>query len=113
MLGQATLQPVGICSMSQYDAEVLRLEIGIVLRSEARSRGLAREALVGLMNRIFAVSPVREIWVQFSAHCPAVERLNIRVGFTPCAGGIQDEGSLLKRVWSTHRSPWYVKQVNR
>lgn len=112
MLEQATLQPVGICGTSQYDTEGRRLEVGILLTPEARRRGFAREALTALLERIFAMSSVQEIYVRFSARCPAVERLNIRVGFTPCAGDVQEEGPLSKRVWSVRRSSWYVKQVS-
>jgi RimJ/RimL family protein N-acetyltransferase len=111
MLDKATLLPVGICGTSQYDADALRVEVGIVLRPEARARGFAREALTALMKRIFAVSPIQEICVRFSAQCPAVERLNIRVGFVPCADEVQGEGLWSKRVWSVHRSSWYVNEA--
>jgi len=108
MLDKATLQPVGICGTSRYDADALRVEVGIVLRPEARAKGFAREALTALMKRIFAVSPIQEICVRFSAQCPAVERLNIRVGFVPCVDEVQVEGLWSKRVWSAHRSSWYA-----
>jgi RimJ/RimL family protein N-acetyltransferase len=111
MLDKDTLRPVGICGTSRYDADALRVEVGIILRSEARARGVAREALTALMKRIFAVSSVQEICVRFSAQCPAVLRLNIRVGFLPCADEVQDEGHLSKRVWSVHRSSWYVNEA--
>jgi RimJ/RimL family protein N-acetyltransferase len=110
VLEKATCQPVGICGTSQHDVDALRLEVGILLTSEARGRGFAREALTVLMKEIFAMSPVQEICVRFSAQCPAVERLNIRIGFTPCADEVQGEGLMAKRVWSVHRSPWYVDQ---
>lgn len=106
MLDKATLQPVGICGTSQRDGEALRLEVGIILKREARSRGFAQNALTALIRRIFALSPIEEIYVRFSAQCPAVERLNIRVGFVPCAEEITEDGLWSKRVWSVHRSSW-------
>nr|WP_255488470.1 GNAT family N-acetyltransferase [Rhodanobacter sp. MP1X3] len=111
VLERATRQPVGICGTSQHDVDALRLEVGILLRLEARGRGLAHEALMALMKRIFAMSPIQEICVRFSAECPAVERLNIRIGFTPCADEVPGEGLMSKRVWSVHRSPWYADQT--
>jgi RimJ/RimL family protein N-acetyltransferase len=111
MLEKATLQPVGICGTSQRDGDALRLEVGIILKREARSRGFARETLTALIKRIFALSPIEEIYVRFSAQCPAVERLNIRVGFVPCANEITEDGLWSKRVWSVHRSSWCTDQA--
>jgi RimJ/RimL family protein N-acetyltransferase len=111
MLERVTQRPIGICGTSNYDAETLRLEVGIVLKAVARSRGLAREALVGLINKVFAMSSVREIYVRFSAHNVAMERTSVRVGFTPCADAIQEQGLLSERIWSVHRSSWRVKRV--
>jgi RimJ/RimL family protein N-acetyltransferase len=111
MVDKGTLRPMGICGTSHYDADALRVEVGIVLRPEARGRGIAREALTALMRRIFAVAPIQEIYVRFSAQCQAVERLNIRMGFVPCADEVRGEGSLSKRVWSVHRSSWYVNEA--
>jgi RimJ/RimL family protein N-acetyltransferase len=111
ILEKATLQPLGICGTSLHDGGALRLEVGIVLRPQAQSRGFAREALAALMKRIFAMSPIEEIYVRFSAQCPAVERLNIHLGFTPCATEVTEEGLFPKRVWSVHRSSWRTNQA--
>lgn len=108
ILEKVTLQPLGICGVPQFDAGAIRLEVGILLRAEARSQGFAKEALTALVKRIFAVLPVDEIAVQFSAECPAVERLNISVGFVSCADVAEEEGLLPKRHWSVHRSSWRV-----
>jgi len=111
IVDKVTLQPLGICGTSQYGTDALRLEVGIVLKSEARSRGLAKEALTGLVNKIFALSPIEEICVQFSGLSPAAERLNSRMGFAPCADAVQGEGVLSKRVCSIQRSSWCVNQA--
>jgi RimJ/RimL family protein N-acetyltransferase len=111
ILEKATRQPVGICGTSQYDVDALRVEVGIVLTPEARARGFAREALTALMKGIFSMSPVDEIRVRFSTQCPAVERLNITVGFRPCADELGEEGALLKRIWSVHRSSWFAVEI--
>jgi RimJ/RimL family protein N-acetyltransferase len=111
ILDKATLQAVGICGTSQYDADALRLEVGMVLKPEARAQGVAREALTALMKRIFVVSPVNEIWAQFSAENLAARQLVVSIGFTPCADEGQREGVLSKHVYSAHRSSWYVNQA--
>jgi RimJ/RimL family protein N-acetyltransferase len=112
ILSKATLQPVGICGTAQYGTDALRLEIGIVLKSEARSKGLAEEVLTALMNRIFALTPIEEICVQFSGLSPAAERLNGRMGFAPCIDAPQGEGALSKRICSIHRSSWCANRTN-
>lgn len=112
MLEKTTLRPVGICGTSQYDAEALRLEVGIVLRPEAISLGFAREALTALLKRIFAMSKVDEIWVECSMLYPAVERMVSAVGFVPCKDVGKKEDLLSKREWSLRRSSWYVDQAN-
>jgi RimJ/RimL family protein N-acetyltransferase len=108
ILDKATLEPVGICGTSQYDAEALRVEVGIVLRPEASSLGFAREALTALMKQIFAVSLVDEIWVECSMLYPAVERMVSAVGFRLCDSRAKERGFLSKCVWSVHRSSWCV-----
>lgn len=104
ILENESQQPVGICGTSQYDADALRVEVGIVLRPEARARGFAREALTALVKRIFAGWLVDEIWVQCSTEYPAVERMVFSVGFIPRTEIAEEQGLLPKRIWSMHRS---------
>jgi len=106
ILDKATLQAVGICGTSQYDADALRLEVGMVLKPEARARGVAREALAALMKRIFVVSPVSEIWARFSTENLTAKQLVVSLGFTLCADEVQGERGLSKQVCSVHRSSW-------
>lgn len=105
-----TLQSVGICGTSNYDAAALRLEVGIVLKLEAGARGLGREVLRGLVEKIFGVSQIAEIWVKCSTLHSAAERMISAVGFNPCGNEIETTGELSKRVWSVGRSSWCVDQ---
>ena len=111
MLDKATWQPLGICGTSHYDVAARRLEVGLVLRREARAQGFAREALAALMERIFAVSPVIEIEVKFSAENRAAERGSIGLGFMPCADDAKEPGLLSERRWLVHRSSWYATKT--
>jgi RimJ/RimL family protein N-acetyltransferase len=111
ILEKETLWPVGICGTSQYDADALRVEVGIVLGPKGRVRGFGREALAALMRKIFAEWLVDEIWVQCSTEYPAVERMILSIGFTPSSEIAEEKFSLSKRVWSVRRSSWYVNQA--
>lgn len=111
ILEKISLQPLGICGMPQFDASIIRQEVGILLKGEARSRGLAQEGLAALMQRIFAVLPTQEIYVRFSAQSAVTERLNIRMGFTPCADVSGGKGVMPTRIWSVHRSSWYAMET--
>jgi hypothetical protein len=62
-IAPVTLQAVGICSASQYDAEAPRLEVGMLLKPEAR--GELRGGAYGFDQTNLVVSPGNEIWRGF------------------------------------------------
>jgi len=111
MLDKATRQPLGICGTSHYDVAELRLEVGLVLKREARAQGFAREAIAALMEHIFAASSVDEIEVKFSAENRAAERGGIGLGFMPCADDADEPGLSSERRWSVYRSSWYATKT--
>lgn len=104
---------LGICGVSCFDVAARRLEVGILLTVEARSQGFAREGLAALMRRLFDVTWVDELWVRFSPECAAVRRLNISLGFAPCAVAEYEvtHASRGKHVWSVHRSSWCIQRA--
>ena len=104
MLRKPSQRPLGICGVSDFDAAARRLEVGILLTAEARSQGVAREGLTALMNRLFEVLPVSELWARFSAGHPAAERLVASVGFAPCIEVEVGKGPVPRRIWSVQRS---------
>lgn len=106
ILDKATRCPLGICAIAQFDATMTRAEVGIMLKSDARSRGYAREGLGGLVKRTFSVFPVSEIWVECSARNLVVEHLFSSSGFTLCGEITIDTEDLSQRIWSAHRSSW-------
>ncbi len=101
---KATQQTLGICAIVQFDADMRRAEVGIMLKSEARCRGLAREGLGRLVKETWRLFPVDEIWVECSALNPVVERMVSSIGFRLVDGSAS--GPLSKRTWSIHRSSW-------
>jgi Acetyltransferases, including N-acetylases of ribosomal proteins len=96
-------RPLGICGMPQFSLDSSRMELGIVLNMEARSRGVAREGLAALMKMTFALLPVKELWAQFSGAHPAGERVALSLGFRSCADAVVAAGDFPKREWSIHR----------
>jgi RimJ/RimL family protein N-acetyltransferase len=106
ILEKATQYPVGICAAMQLDTSATRAEVGIMLKSDACSKGYAREGLGGLVRQAFLLFPVEKIWVQCSALNPLVERMVCAVGFALDDPVAKETGSLLQRIWSIHRSSW-------
>jgi hypothetical protein len=75
---------------------------------EARAQGYAKEAFVGLIQRVFAELPVERLWVQFSDDHVAVQRGVISVGFTRCREAGLEAGPQQLNVWSVSRASWVV-----
>jgi RimJ/RimL family protein N-acetyltransferase len=104
ILEQATGRSLGICAITKFDADMSRAEVGIMLKSDARSRGYAREGLGGLVKQAFRWFKANEIFVECSALNAVVERMVSSIGFMLCDHGEVDAGPLSRRVWSIHRS---------
>lgn len=97
-------QAFGICGVSDFAAGAKRLEVGILLTAEARSRGIALEALAALVQRMFDVLSVDEIWLQCCGEYPAIERLAIRVGMALDTQIAEQRDLSSKRIWSVCRA---------
>ena len=110
ILDKASQLPLGICGVPQFDADAVWQEVGLVLTRQARSRGIAREGLAALVDRIFVASSVLEVCAQFSTANRTARQLVVAVGFNPC-----DEvaTSSSKQRWSIHRSSWRGVQSNQ
>ncbi len=109
MTDRLSLQSLGICGMSRFEPGTARVEVGILLRPAAQSRGLAAEALAALLRKVFAVLPVDEIRMRCDAQNRAIERLGVGLGFVvrATAGG---HGFSSRRIWSVQRSSWNLAE---
>ncbi|MDR3389439.1 MAG: GNAT family N-acetyltransferase [Rudaea sp.] len=107
VLDKATQLPVGICGVPAFDATASRLEVGMMLRRQARTRGLAREGLEALVRKLFSVLSVGEIWVEYSPEHSAAGGLVRSMGFSPRAEPVTAGESLGKCIWSACRETWY------
>ena len=112
VLQRGTLRRIGICAAVRIDEQAARAEVGVMLKSDARGQGFARESLNGMVHNTFRAHPVETIWVQCSALNPVVERMVRSIGFVldEAAAGA---GPLLQRTWSVRRLSWcFVDTTN-
>lgn len=106
LLDKASNQALGICGLPQFDTAAIRLEVGLVLTKSARSRGVAREGVVAMVNRIFIASSADEVWAQLSRENLAAQRVLVAAGFSACDEVLSGQEVSPKRAWSIHRSCW-------
>jgi|SRR6185312_8668559 len=107
MLDKTSLQPLGICGVPRLDASAIGLEVGLVLTAPARSRGIAREGLVALVNSIFAATAVEEVWARLAKENLAAQQVAAAIGFKACDEVLSGQELSSKRRWSVHRSSWH------
>lgn len=113
ILEKATQTPLGVCGTSHYDPVAMRLEVGIVLSSEGRRLGIAREALTALVGFAFEELMVDEVYACFAVGNKPARNLVARLGFRPSRAG--RVGGKLEEVveceWSVHRSAWCIREM--
>ena len=103
---KTTQQAIGLCAIQPFDADTQKVEIGMMLRPEARKQGYATEGLTALVTMAFLALPTDAVWVQYSPEHTSAERLVISVGFERCAEGEIGTVRGAKCVWSVDRSSW-------
>lgn len=106
VMEKPSLRDVGICSLQNYDPQRRSVQAGVMFVASAREQGYAKEAFVGLIQRVFAELPVDRLWVQFSDEHVAVQRGVISVGFTRCREVGLEAGPQQRSVWSVCRDGW-------
>jgi RimJ/RimL family protein N-acetyltransferase len=104
VMEKPSLADVGICSLQNYDPSRRSVQAGVMFLPDARAQGYAKEAFVGLIQRVFAELPMDRLWVQFSDEHVAVQRGVISVGFTRCRDAGLEAGP--RSVWSVCRESW-------
>lgn len=106
ILDRASGYPFGICGLPEFSPDAIRQEVGLVLTRQAWSRGIAREGLAALVDRVFATSSADEVWSRFSTKNLAAQRLVLAVGFNACNELWSGEGLSSESCWSVRRSSW-------
>ena len=111
LISRADSSLAGICSLQGVDLPRRCAEAGIIIDTQQRARGFAREGLSGLAMQAFRVLPLDEIWVQIAPDHRIVERLVISVGFTPRRDAQRADYGHEPRVWSVRRDSWFRKRI--
>ena len=109
---KATNSAVGISSLQDFDAEARSVQAGFMFVAAARSRGYAKEGMVGLIQQVFARLPVDELWVEFALDHVAVQRVMLSVGFAHRGATARLESEHGQRnAWSVRRHSWSPPSV--
>lgn len=106
LIPKDTQQPIGLCTLQNFDAVRRRTELGVMLLSSRREQKFATDALIAVIGYAFAALAVDEVWVRFGVDHAACERLAVSVGLVRHPGiSPQDLGTNLWR-WSAYRASW-------
>lgn len=101
-----TQQPIGLCTLQNFDLPQRRAELGLMLVPSGRAHGVATEALIAFIEHAFATLPFDELWVRFALDHAAARQTAVSGGLvrhTPPAP--EDLAANLCR-WSACRGSW-------
>jgi ribosomal-protein-alanine N-acetyltransferase len=106
MVPKAVQQPIGLCTLQNFDPAGRRVEMGVMVASQVRARGLASEALVAVITHAFDTMPVDEVWVRIALDHAACERTAVIIGLVRHAEAAPED--VVKNVsrWSAYRGSW-------
>jgi RimJ/RimL family protein N-acetyltransferase len=102
----ATLRPIGLCSLQNFDHARRTAELGLMIVPSGRAQGLATEALIAVLAQAFATLPFDEVWVRFAIDHAAATSTALSGGLVRHAEARpQDLAANLWR-WSAYRGSW-------
>jgi RimJ/RimL family protein N-acetyltransferase len=106
MVPKDAQQPIGLCTLQNCDSARRRVEMGVMVASQVRARGLASEALVTVITHAFDTLPVDEVWVRIALDHAACERTAVIIGLVRHAETAPED--VVKNVsrWSAYRGSW-------
>lgn len=106
IIQKAADEPVGICSVQNFDAQCRSAELGMMLKPLAQLQRFGREALIALARIAFELFAVDEIWLQSAANHVVAERLALGVGFSRSNKAGSSAVGENRRSWSAYRESW-------
>ena len=80
MVPKPAQEPIGLCTLQNFDPAGRRIEMGVMVASQVRARGLASEALVEVIAHALDTMPVDEVWVRIALDHAACERTAVIIG---------------------------------
>ena len=106
MVPRDAQEPIGLCSLQNFDPTGRRIEMGVMVASRVRARGIASEALIALIAHAFATLPVDDVWVRIALGHAACERTAVIIGLVRHTVTAPED--LAKNVsrWSAYRDSW-------
>ena len=106
VVAKAARNGIGICSLQNFDAQRRSVQAGVMFVAGARAQGYSKEGFIGLIQQVFALLPVDELWVQFAAGHVAVERAVTSVGFDRRRSLLPEKAGREHAVWAVRRDSW-------
>jgi RimJ/RimL family protein N-acetyltransferase len=103
----ASRRCIGIGALQDFDHARRRVEVGMMLVREGRSRGFGTDGLRALVNYAFATFAVDEVWLQHDVNSAAG-------GGPPASLGLLQSPAPQpgKTMWSAHRHSWPAEFVS-
>jgi RimJ/RimL family protein N-acetyltransferase len=106
MVPHGAPEPVGLCTLQNFDAIGRRVEMGVMVASHVRARGLAAEALIAVIAHAFETMPVDEVWVRIALDHTACERTAVLIGLDRNAAAAPEDRARNVSRWSAYRGSW-------
>jgi RimJ/RimL family protein N-acetyltransferase len=99
-------QPIGLCTLQNFDPPRRRAELGLMLAPAGRAHGVATEALIAVVAHAFATLPFDELWVRFAIDHAAARHTALGGGLVRHAEAAPEDLSANLWRWSAYRATW-------
>lgn len=106
MVPKPAQEPIGLCTLQNFDPAGRRIEMGVMVASQVRTRGLASEALIAVITHAFATMPVDEVWVRIALDHAACERTAEIIGLVRHTQAAPEDLARNVSRWSAYRASW-------
>jgi RimJ/RimL family protein N-acetyltransferase len=106
LIRRDTQQPVGLCTLQNFDGARRQAEFGVMVVSPGRTQGFASEAMIRVIAHAFAELSVDEVWARVGVDHAVCERLVIGVGMVRHSGGLPEDRAANVWRWSAYRDSW-------
>ena len=111
MIPKTARQPIGLCSLQNFDSAGRRTEMGVMVGSQVRAQGIASEALVALIAHAFATLPFDEVWVRIALDHIACQRTAELIGLVQHTDVSPQDLATNVRRWSAYRGTWSWSRI--
>jgi RimJ/RimL family protein N-acetyltransferase len=106
LIRKDTQQPIGLCTLQNFDRVRRQAELGVMVVSSGRTQGFATQAMIAVIGHAFARLSVDEVWVRFAVDHAVCERLVLGAGLVRHAGVLPEDRAANLWRWSAYRDSW-------